>query len=108
MRNQETIVNFNESNLQNKILGLKKVTSDMQTHKNTALRSGPAPFKAPVSLPSPGNKAPAPVANKPPVFTRDGKKWLIVSIPSNYPHSRHHTKTDDLHFRNIRKIIRIC
>lgn len=59
--------------------GLKKVTSEMQTHKNTALRSGPAPFKAPVPLPSSGNKAPAPVANKPPVFTRDGKKWLIVS-----------------------------
>lgn len=60
-------------------IGLKKVTSDMQTHKNTALRSGPAPFKAPVSLPSPGSRPSAPVADKPPVFTRDGKKWLIVS-----------------------------
>lgn len=52
----------------------------MQTHKNTTLRSGPAPFKAPVSLPSPGSRAPAPAVDKPPVFTRDGKKWLIVSI----------------------------
>lgn len=63
--------------------GLKKVTSDMQTHKNTALRSGPAPFKAPVSLPSPGNRAPAPAADKPPVFTRDGKKWLIEYQKNN-------------------------
>lgn len=62
--------------------GLKKVTSDMQTHKNTALRAGPAPFKTPVSLPSSGNRAPAPAADKPPVFTRDGKKWLIVSLKS--------------------------
>lgn len=57
----------------------------MQTHKNTTLRSGPAPFKAPVSLPSPGNKGPAPVANKAPVFSKDGKKWLIVSIRTSIP-----------------------
>jgi len=31
------------------IADLKKVTSDMQTHKNPALRSGPAPFKAPTA-----------------------------------------------------------
>ncbi|XP_076276166.1 adenylyl cyclase-associated protein 1 isoform X1 [Lasioglossum baleicum] len=59
---------------------LKKVTSEMQTHKNPSLRTGPAPFKAPVvdnAVPSktipPAN---API-DKPPVFTRDGKKWLI-------------------------------
>ncbi|CAL7943475.1 unnamed protein product [Xylocopa violacea] len=59
---------------------LKKVTSDMQTHKNPSLRTGPAPFKAPVV----GNAVPTktvPPANapidKPPVFTRDGKKWLV-------------------------------
>ncbi|KAG7205827.1 hypothetical protein KM043_007768 [Ampulex compressa] len=59
---------------------LKKVTSDMQTHKNPSLRTGPAPFKAPVV----GNAVPGkivPPANapidKPPVFTRDGKKWLV-------------------------------
>ncbi|XP_035738295.1 adenylyl cyclase-associated protein 1-like isoform X1 [Vespa mandarinia] len=59
---------------------LKKVTSDMQTHKNPSLRTGPAPFKAPVL----GNAVPAksvPPANvpidKPPVFTKDGKKWLV-------------------------------
>ncbi|XP_029040513.2 adenylyl cyclase-associated protein 1 isoform X1 [Osmia bicornis bicornis] len=59
---------------------LKKVTSDMQTHKNPSLRTGPAPFKAPLV----GNSIPTkivPPANapidKPPVFTRDGKKWLV-------------------------------
>ncbi|KAL2744184.1 adenylyl cyclase-associated protein 1 isoform X1 [Vespula maculifrons] len=59
---------------------LKKVTSDMQTHKNPSLRTGPAPFKAPVL----GNAVSAksvPPANvpidKPPVFTKDGKKWLV-------------------------------
>ncbi|XP_033331810.1 adenylyl cyclase-associated protein 1 isoform X1 [Megalopta genalis] len=59
---------------------LKKVTSEMQTHKNPSLRTGPAPFKAPVV----GNAMPSkivPPANapidKPPVFTKDGKKWLI-------------------------------
>ncbi|XP_045510481.1 adenylyl cyclase-associated protein 2 isoform X3 [Colias croceus] len=58
---------------------LRKVTSDMQTHKNPQLRQGPAPFKAATSrapakpLPTPGAGA----QDKPPVFARDGKKWLI-------------------------------
>lgn len=61
---------------------LKKVTSEMQTHKNPSLRTGPAPFKAPVvSGNSIGPMKTVPPANapidKPPVFTRDGKKWLI-------------------------------
>nr|XP_012149226.1 PREDICTED: adenylyl cyclase-associated protein 2 isoform X3 [Megachile rotundata] len=59
---------------------LKKVTSDMQTHKNPSLRTGPAPFKAPVVANSVPTKmvppANAPI-DKPPVFTRDGKKWLV-------------------------------
>lgn len=58
------------------ILDLKRVTADMQTHKNPTLRQGPAPFKAPSST---GDfKSLAPV-DKPPSFVRDGKKWLIVS-----------------------------
>ncbi|XP_075973945.1 adenylyl cyclase-associated protein 1 isoform X2 [Anticarsia gemmatalis] len=58
---------------------LRKVTPDMQTHKNPQLRTGPAPFKAAPAarggkqLPTPGAGA----LDKPPVFTRDGKKWLI-------------------------------
>ncbi|CAH0690650.1 unnamed protein product [Chilo suppressalis] len=59
---------------------LRKVTSDMQTHKNPQLRTGPAPFKAATrgaplkQLPQPGAGT---LPDKPPVFTRDGKKWLI-------------------------------
>lgn len=63
----------------NFLADLKKVTSDMQTHKNASLRTGPAPFKAPGGGASPvAPKAAAPQV-KPPVFMRDGKKWIIVS-----------------------------
>ncbi|KAI5750547.1 hypothetical protein M8J76_016563 [Diaphorina citri] len=55
---------------------LKRVTADMQTHKNPSLRSGPAPFKAAHNGAASPAKPAAPV-NKPPVFARDGKKWLI-------------------------------
>ena len=50
----------------------------MQTHKNAALRTGPAPFKAPASVPAAQSAVPATAAIKSPVFTRDGKKWLVV------------------------------
>ncbi|CAH0727388.1 unnamed protein product, partial [Brenthis ino] len=59
---------------------LRKVTSDMQTHKNPQLRQGPAPFKAAApkvptkALPTPGAGV---LPDKPPVFARDGKKWII-------------------------------
>ncbi|XP_052739262.1 adenylyl cyclase-associated protein 2 [Bicyclus anynana] len=58
---------------------LRKVTSDMQTHKNPQLRQGPAPFKA-ASSTAPAKALPTPGAgqlDKPPVFARDGKKWVI-------------------------------
>ncbi|XP_030383044.1 adenylyl cyclase-associated protein 1 [Scaptodrosophila lebanonensis] len=55
---------------------LKKVTADMQTHKNPTLRTGPAPFKTPAQHGNAGGGPAAPVV-KDPVFTRDGKKWLI-------------------------------
>lgn len=65
---------------------LKKVTADMQTHKNAALRTGPAPFKAPQPF-SAAPKAPtqtkAGPVDKPPVFNRDGKKWLIEYQKNN-------------------------
>lgn len=54
----------------------------MQTHKNPAIRAGPAPFKAPppsITNQSPKPFKPASPPEKPPKFTRDGKKWLIVS-----------------------------
>ncbi|XP_067935695.1 adenylyl cyclase-associated protein 1-like isoform X2 [Watersipora subatra] len=61
--------------------GLKKVTNDMKTHKNPALRSGPAPFKAagsakPVVAAKPKPAAAAPVA-KPPLVEQQGKKWVV-------------------------------
>ncbi|CAK9801922.1 Adenylyl cyclase-associated protein 1, partial [Anthophora quadrimaculata] len=57
---------------------LKKVTSDMQTHKNPSLRTGPAPFKAvhvgdAASMKTSANAS----IDKCPVFTKDGKKWLV-------------------------------
>lgn len=61
------------------LIALKHVTPDMQTHKNAALRAGPAPFKAPVvsnthrpvSAPKPAEKTPS--------LYKDGKKWIVVS-----------------------------
>lgn len=58
----------------------------MKTHKNPALRQGPAPFKPkvepkpkPVSTPT-GKPAASPA--KPPVCElQQGKKWIIVSNP---------------------------
>lgn len=61
---------------------LKKVTADMQTHKNPTLRTGPAPFKTPTQFGS-APKAPVVETVKPPVFTRDGKKWLIEYQKNN-------------------------
>lgn len=49
----------------------------MQTHKNPTLRSGPAPFKKPTQFGSATGSAAAGPIVKEPVFTRDGKKWLI-------------------------------
>uniref|UniRef100_A0A2M4A5M6 Putative adenylate cyclase-associated protein cap/srv2p n=1 Tax=Anopheles triannulatus TaxID=58253 RepID=A0A2M4A5M6_9DIPT len=64
--------------------GLKKVTSDMQTHKNPSLRSGPAPYKAPPTTVTNGTRlVSAPAVSKPPTFTRDGKKWLIEYQKNN-------------------------
>ncbi|XP_039501747.1 adenylyl cyclase-associated protein 1 isoform X1 [Drosophila santomea] len=63
--------------------GLKKVTGDMQTHKNPSLRTGPAPFKSPAqSGGSKGVAAPSAQA-KAPVFERDGKKWIIEYQKNN-------------------------
>nr|CAG4650274.1 EOG090X08PR [Sida crystallina] len=58
--------------------GLKKVTSDMQTHKNPALRTT-GPVAAPAK-PGVGPKPSAPAAAapvKPPRLELDGKKWAV-------------------------------
>lgn len=73
----------------------------MQTHKNPTLRTGPAPFK-PTQFGSIGTPTKAVTnsiktngnvnsvvgltnvtTNKEPVFTRDGKKWLIEHQKNN-------------------------
>lgn len=62
---------------------LKKVSADMQTHKNPNLRTGPAPFKPQVN--SFGSQPTVkPVVEKQPVFKRDGKKWIIEYYKDNH------------------------
>ena len=62
---------------------IKKVSDDMKTHKNPQLRSGPQPFKASHSGPTP-YKAPAAAAQKPAAAPKpakcelQGKKWIVV------------------------------
>lgn len=63
---------------------LKHVTPDMQTHKNAALRAGPAPFKAPVvSNTHRPVSAPKP-AEKTPTLYKDGKKWIVEHHQGNH------------------------
>lgn len=63
---------------------LKKVTADMQTHKNSNLREGPAPYKGPAGTkPAIAVKPVSGPVVKPPVFTRDGKKWIIEHQKNN-------------------------
>lgn len=62
--------------------GLKKVTSDMQTHKNPSLRSGavvPASGKPAISTKPSPPLAGAPTV-RPPRMELDGKKWIVVGI----------------------------
>ncbi|XP_021365211.1 adenylyl cyclase-associated protein 1-like isoform X2 [Mizuhopecten yessoensis] len=65
--------------------GLKTVTDKMKTHKNPALRQGPAPFKAPVKAPpKPAPKPAAKVVVKPPVTElQNGKKWVVENHVDN-------------------------
>lgn len=60
---------------------LRKVTSDMQTHKNPTLRQGPAPFKPTVQKSISSIK---PIVDKRPNFVRDGKKWLVEYQKGNH------------------------
>ncbi|KAK3749681.1 hypothetical protein RRG08_013889 [Elysia crispata] len=59
--------------------GLRKVTDDMKTHKNPALRQGPAPFKAAQPKPASPKPVAKPVAQpaKPPLTELQGKKWVV-------------------------------
>ena len=59
--------------------GLKKVTADMQTHKNPSLRDSGKPIPGPKPGSKSGSPAPAKAAavQKPPKFELDGKKWIV-------------------------------
>jgi len=66
--------------------GLKKVTSDMQTHKNPALRgASTVPAGAVKSgSPKPAKTFGAPTtANKPPKFELEGRKWTVEFHKNN-------------------------
>lgn len=75
---------------------LKKVTSEMQTHKNPTLRTGPAPFKAPAGATQIKTVAPSMPVDKPPNFTRDGKKWLV-----EYQKGNHNLVVDNAEMNNV-------
>lgn len=75
---------------------LKKVTADMQTHKNATLRTGPAPFIPPQSNVVSGAKPPAVIADKPPTFHKEGKKWLI-----EYQKGNHNLLIDNAEMNNV-------
>jgi len=66
-------------------VGLRKVTDDMKTHKNPALRDAsssakPAPSPKPAISAKPQAQKPA----HPPKCALEGKKWIVVSdtLPS--------------------------
>ncbi|KAK5639479.1 hypothetical protein RI129_011971 [Pyrocoelia pectoralis] len=75
---------------------LKKVTADMQTHKNPTLRTGPAPFIPPQSVTVSGVTVPSVKADKQPSFQRDGKKWLI-----EYQKGNHNLVVDNAEMNNV-------
>uniref|UniRef100_A0A1I7TZ72 CAP_N domain-containing protein n=1 Tax=Caenorhabditis tropicalis TaxID=1561998 RepID=A0A1I7TZ72_9PELO len=60
---------------------LKKVTADMQTHKNPNLRGNTAaPASAPQGGASPARPAAAPVRKPPHKELENGKQWIVVCI----------------------------
>ena len=61
--------------------GLKKVTNEMKTYKNPALKASSVVKAGDAPKPSSGPKAAAgPVQKKPPVFQLQGKRWAVVSV----------------------------
>mgnify|MGYP003342392998 CR=1 FL=1 len=75
---------------------LKKVTADMQTHKNPTLRTGPAPFIPPQSNVVSCVAPPTAKADKPPSFQKDGKKWLI-----EYQKGNHNLVVENAEMNNV-------
>ncbi|KHJ78774.1 DE Adenylate cyclase associated [Oesophagostomum dentatum] len=65
--------------------GLKKVTADMQTHKNPALRDHKPVVVHHAEHPHPAKPAAAaaPVAHAPVIELREGKKWEVEYVVGN-------------------------
>lgn len=64
--------------------GLKKVTSDMQTHKNPTLRDGPKPFvkqSSPAAQSTPAKANAGPVRE--PRLENEGRKWFVEYQKNN-------------------------
>ncbi|OQV12504.1 Adenylyl cyclase-associated protein 1 [Hypsibius exemplaris] len=79
---------FQELNKGDKVSsGLKKVTADMQTHKNTALRAGATVPDSPVRGGSVGSASGAAASkigpNGPPKLELNGKKWEVQNQRGN-------------------------
>ncbi len=63
--------------------GLKKVTADMQTHKNPNLR-GSAPIKgSEKTISSSSRSSPQKQVQKPPKLELEGKKWIVEYFKQN-------------------------
>lgn len=63
----------------NLILGLKKVTDDMKTHKNPELRASSIVKTSDKPKTTSAPKYGASAVKKPPQTKLDGNKWLVVS-----------------------------
>jgi len=62
-------------------VGLRKVTDDMKTHKNPALRDQPAGKPTPSAKPSIGAKPqPQKAPAHPPKCALESNKWIVVSV----------------------------
>lgn len=62
-------------------LGLKHVSDDQKTHKNTSLRSQSAPIKT--KTPERVTSPKAAPAIKAPLLELEGKKWRVVRVPTS-------------------------
>lgn len=59
--------------------GLKKVTNEMKTYKNPALKASSVVKASDTPKPSSAPKPAAAAQKKPPVFQLQGKRWAVVS-----------------------------
>ncbi|XP_060536871.1 adenylyl cyclase-associated protein 1-like [Cylas formicarius] len=73
---------------------LKKVSPDMQTHKNPSLKQGGGPAAYKIS--GVNYSSGAQQVDKPPVFTRDGKKWVI-----EYQKGNHNLAVENAEMNNV-------